>query len=349
MQRLYRHTKDYALVVPLLLLAVVGPRVFELFGLIQLSSFAAMALAALGLAFLWGYLGILNLGHSAFFGLGAYAYAIIAINMGGSTLAVLGAIAAPSLFAVILGYYLFFGRLTDVYLGVITLCVTLVLFSFLTSTADPAYRIGSAVLGGFNGMSAVPPLNWPGRPDDFLSVEATFRLCFLALTATFAALVFLRGSSIGRIMVAVRESELRSELLGYDVRRYKLLAFAVSAAVAGLGGALFTSVNGYVGPTAFDLNQASQFLLWVIAGGLGTLAGPAIASFAFQYIASILGTMQTINTQLIFGAIIIAFVLLKPRERILAAAAKLKQRVAAADGTPAPWQSAPSALGKAAE
>lgn len=325
MMGFFNRAKNYALVLPILLLALIGPHVFELFGLIQWSSFATMALAALGLAFLWGYLGILNLGHSAFFGLGAYTYAIIAINLGGSTLAVLGAVLVPTLFAVILGYYLFFGRLSDVYLGVITLCVTLVLFSFLTSTADPAYRIGSAVLGGFNGISAVPPLNWPGRPNDFLSVEATFQLCLLALAATFAMLVYLRNSSMGRIMIAVRESELRSELLGYDVRRFKLVAFMISASVAGLGGALFTSVNGYVGPTVFDLNQASQFLLWVIAGGLGSLGGPLLASFAFQFLASSLGTMQTINVQLIFGTIIIVFVLLKPRERLLGAVSKWKR------------------------
>ena len=93
-------------------------------------------------------------------------------------------------------------------------------------------------------------------------------------------------------MVAIRESELRSELLGYDVRLYKMLGFTVSAAVAGLAGCLFTAVNGYVGPSAFDLNQASQFLLWVIAGGLGTLAGPVIASFVFQYLQTYLGAGQ---------------------------------------------------------
>jgi len=80
-----------------------------------------------------------------------------------------------------------------------------------------------------------------------------------------------------------------------------------------LGGGLFTANNGYVGPTVFDINQASEFLLWVIAGGLGTLAGPMIASFAFQYLQTFLGTNQVLNTPLVFGAIIIFFVLLVPR------------------------------------
>jgi branched-chain amino acid transport system permease protein len=310
-----QHLRSYGFVLPVLLLAAFGPSVFEMFGLMQISSFAAMGLAVLGLAFVWGFLGVLSLGHAAFFGLGAYAYAIAVINLGESSYAVAAAIAVPALFSVLLGYFLFFGRVSDVYLGVITLCVTLVLYNFTSATADPAYHIGDALLGGFNGITAVPPLNVPGDAEAMLEVETMFRLCLILLALVYAGLVALRRSSLGRIMVAIRESELRSELLGYDVRLYKMLGFTVSAAVAGLAGALFTAVNGYVGPSAFDLNQASQFLLWVIAGGLGSLAGPVIASFVFQYLSACLGTTG-VNTDLVFGAIIMAFVLLKLRERL---------------------------------
>ena len=123
----------------------------------------------------------------------------------------------------------------------------------------------------------------------------------------------LRRSSVGRVLVAVRESEVRSELLGYDIRLYKLLGFLVSAAAAGLSGALFTALGGYVGPTVFGLNQASQFLLWVIAGGLGTLAGPMIASFGFQYLATFLGTSGLLESDIVFGLVILLFVLLAPQ------------------------------------
>ena len=307
--------KRYGFVLPVLVLAAIGPSVFEMFGLVQISSFAAMALAVLGLAFVWGFLGVLSLGHAAFFGLGAYAYAIAVINLGESSYAVAAAVAVPALFSVVLGYFLFFGRVSDVYLGVITLCVTLVLYNFTSATADPSYHIGAAPLGGFNGITAVPPLNWPGDPEAMLEVDTMFRLCLIVLALVYAGLVALRHSSIGRIMVAVRESELRSELLGYDVRLYKMLGFTVSAAVAGLAGALYTAVSGYVGPSAFDLNQASQFLLWVIAGGLGSLAGPVIASLVFQYVSTFLGTTG-VNTDLVFGAIIMLFVLLKLGDRL---------------------------------
>ena len=303
----------YGTALLLVVLAALGPFLLSQFNLLQLSSFAAMGLATLGLALAWGYVGILSFGHAAFFGLGAYAYAIAAINFGDSTLAIFLAILVPAAFSLLLGHFLFFGRVGDVYLAVITLCVTLILFSFTNSTADPWYRIGAATLGGFNGIDAVPPLNWPGTPDASLLPADMFRLCFLVLALTYYLIGRLLRSDTGRILIAIRENELRSELVGYDVRLYKLFAFVVSAAVAGLGGCLFTANNGYVGPTVFDINQASEFLLWVIAGGLGTLAGPMIASFGFQYLQTFLGTNQVLNTSLVFGAIIIFFVLLVPR------------------------------------
>lgn len=304
---------NFGFIALVVILAAVGPFLLDQFSVLQLSTFAAMALATLGLSLAWGYVGILSFGHAAFFGLGAYAYAITTVNLGDSTFAIPVAIALPAGFSLMLGYFLFFGRVGDVYLAVITLCVTLILFSFMNSTADPSYHIGSALLGGFNGIDAVPPLNWPGDPDAALMPSAMFRLCLLALAATYYLVRRLLRSDIGRVLVAIRENELRSELMGYDVRLYKMLAFTVSAAIAGLAGCLFTANSGYVGPTAFDLNQASEFLLWVVAGGLGTLVGPVLASFGFQYLQSYLGTNQILNTSLVFGAIIIFFVLAVPR------------------------------------
>jgi branched-chain amino acid transport system permease protein len=162
---------------------------------------------------------------------------IAAINFGDSTLAIFLAILVPAAFSLLLGHFLFFGRVGDVYLAVITLCVTLILFSFTNSTADPWYRIGAATLGGFNGIDAVPPLNWPGTPDASLLPADMFRLCFLVLALMYYLIGRLLRSDAGRILIAIRENELRSELVGYDVRLYKLFAFVVSAAVAGLGGA----------------------------------------------------------------------------------------------------------------
>jgi branched-chain amino acid transport system permease protein len=120
------------------------------------------ALFALSLGLLWGFAGILSFGHAAYFGLGAYTYAIASMNVGESTGPLLLAIVLPAAVAAVIGAMMFYGRISDVYMGVITLVVTLILFKFMSATAGDAYRIGSARLGGFNGIPAFPILNLPG-------------------------------------------------------------------------------------------------------------------------------------------------------------------------------------------
>ncbi len=114
---------------------------------------------------MWGFAGILSFGHAAYFGLGAYTYAIAAMTVGESTGPVLLAIVLPAAVAAVIGAMMFYGRISDVYMGVITLVVTLILFKFMNATAGDAYRIGSVKLGGFNGIPAFPILNLPGDPN----------------------------------------------------------------------------------------------------------------------------------------------------------------------------------------
>lgn len=310
---MYQVIANYRFFFFLILVAVSGPLFLEPFNLVAGAGYLALAIGGLGLAFVWGMLGVLSLGHTAFFGLGAYAYAICAMAAAEPAWGVLAAVVLPVTLALGLGCFLFFSRLSDVYLAIITLCIALILFSFFSSTSDPYYQIAGIPLGGFNGINGVPGLSVPGMPEVQLTIEQNFIFCGIALAATYAILTWLRMHRIGRVMLAVKENELRSDLLGYNVRRYKLLGYVISAAVAGLSGALYTSVSGFVGPNVFDLSQASQFVLWVIAGGVGTLAGPIIASVAFQCLATYLGTRQGVSTELVFGLIILGFVLLIPQ------------------------------------
>ncbi len=114
----------------------------DYFTLLQITLYAIFGILALSLAFIWGYGGILCFGHSAFFGLGAYAYAVAVINIGDSTAPALIAIALPALLAAALGYFMFYARISDVYVGVITLTVTLIFYNVINSTAGPQYHIG---------------------------------------------------------------------------------------------------------------------------------------------------------------------------------------------------------------
>jgi branched-chain amino acid transport system permease protein len=297
-------------------MAAIGvgvPLVVDQFGLLQLTVFAAMCILALSLGFVWGYGGILCFGQSAFFGLGAYTYAVMAINAGGSTLAALLAIVVPAVFAALLGYFMFYGRLSDVYLGVITLSVTLIFFNLMNSTAGDVYRVGKARLNGFNGMPSLPTLNVPGDPGRLLDPTETFYLVMALLVVVYVGLHLLLASHFGRVVVAIRENETRCELLGYDVRLHKLLVFTIGGGIAGLAGCLFANWGAFVSPNVFSLTTTSQIIIWVIVGGLGTLVGPIVGCLIMQYLATELGTQQLANTNLIFGIIFLAFVLLVPR------------------------------------
>ena len=289
------------------------PGVIDDFTLIQVTIYIVMSILAVSLGFIWGFGGILCFGQAAFFGLGAYTYAISVANMGDSSVPFLLSIVVPALFAALLGYVIFYGRLSDVYMGVITLTVTLILFNLINSTAGPEWKIGSAPLGGFNGIPAIAPLNWPGDVDATITPRGMFNLSLGLLIVVYAGLRVLIASRIGHVIVAIKENEQRAQLLGYDPRAYKLVVFTLGGAIAGLAGCLFANWGSFTSPTIFGLAQSAQIIIWVIVGGLGTLTGPVIGCVLIQWLTTQIGTQQTLNANLVLGAILVLFVLLVPK------------------------------------
>ena len=126
----------------MLALLFAGPQIFDLFVLLKVILFISTAMLALSMGFIWGFGGILCFGQSAFFGIGGYAYAIAVINMGESTVPLLLSVFVPAAFAMLLGYFMFYGRLSDIYLAVVTLAVTLIFYAFIRSTSGEEYAIG---------------------------------------------------------------------------------------------------------------------------------------------------------------------------------------------------------------
>jgi len=289
------------------------PVVLETFTLLELTVYVIMSILALSLAFIWGFGGILCFGQAAFFGIGAYTYAIASLNFGESTGAVLLAVAVPALFALALGSFMFYARISDVYLGVITLTVSLILFNLVNSTAGDQYRIGSAPLGGFNGIPSIPTLNVPFMPGSPLDPTQIFQVCVAALMLVYFGLRALLASHFGHVVVGIRENERRAELLGYDTRRFKLGAFVVGGAIAGLAGCLFANWGAFVSPTVFGLAQSAQIIIWIIVGGLGTLIGPIVGCFLIQWLTAWLGALNVINSNLVLGAVLVVFVLMVPK------------------------------------
>ncbi len=294
-----------------ILFLFLAPQIFELFTIINLTTALALALLALSLGLVWGYGGILCFGQVGFFGLGAYAYTIAAINFGDTTGAVFVAILVGAAAAAVLGYFMIYGRVSDVYLAVITLTFTLILYSLLRRTSGPEFKIGNALLGGFNGITS-PPLNIPGDVSSVLFPEDVFYVAMVMLILAYFGCIWLTRTHFGRVVVAIRENELRAELLGYDIRRYKLLVFTIGGGLAGLAGVLIANGIGRVTPDLFNLYNAALTIIWVIVGGRGTLIGPIIGAVGMFYLTFFLGTQSVINNNLVLGIILIVFVLVVP-------------------------------------
>ena len=307
------------MVIAGLLLMFGLPLVTDEFGLVQFTVFVAMAILALSQGFIWGYGGIMSFGQSAFFGIGGYAYAVAVINIGDSGLPFLLSIVVPAASAALLGYFMFYGRISDAYVGVITLTVTVILFNVMNSTAGDIYHIGTAQLGGFNGIPSVPPLNWPGDPSNSLDPGQIWYVSAGLLLIVYVVLRAILASRFGRVVVAIRENETRAMLLGYDPCLYKLITFAIGGGVAGLAGCVFVNWGGFISPPVFGLAQSAQIIIFVLLGGLGTLLGPILGAFAIQYLITQIGTQQTFNANLLLGAILVGFVLLVPQGVVPAA------------------------------
>ncbi len=293
-----------------LVLMVVLPLFMDSYTLVILSVYAMLGLS---LGFVWGYGGILCFGQAAFFGLGAYAYAIAAINFGEPWAPFFISIIVPAAFAAVLGAMLFYGRLSDVYLAVVTLVVTLILHKFMNSTAGEIYKLGTARLGGYNGIPGFETLTVPWDAGEYILDTNLFYFCFGLLVVVYALVRWVLRSPFGRIVIGIRENELRAELMGYDVRLIKTCAFSIGGGIAGLAGCLFANWAEIVTPNLFSLGQSAEIIIWVIVGGAGTLVGPMLGAAVLGYLKFLLGQQSLIDNTFILGAVLVFAVLLLPR------------------------------------
>lgn len=306
---------------------LVLPLVTEIYTIYSVSVYLIMAMLALSLGFVWGIGGILSFGQAAFFGIGGYTYALSAINMGSSTLPLLMAIALPAVVAALVGYFTFYGRVSDVYFGVISLILALILYNVVNSSSGSAYTIGVAPIGGYNGIPTVPSLNVPFAPEQQLDYGQFFYVAAFSLLIIYLLLRVLLLVKFGRVAAAVRENELRAELLGYDVRLYRLATFCIGAAIAGLAGALFAAWGNFIGPSVFSLSFSAQVIVWVVMGGLGTLVGPMIGAALIQAVITWLGDAKILEPMIVLGSIFLVLVLAVPKG-LVPSAVELWRRLA---------------------
>lgn len=285
----------------LALLALCPLVVSEYFASAVLARAMLLALLALSLDLAWGYAGILCLGQSAFFGVGAYAVAILGMRWDSSWALPAGialAVLLPALLAVVVGWFIFFGASSTLYVAIVTLALPVLL-----SAID--LRI-SGLTGGLTGLSGVPSFPWD-------SDAATYYLLLAVLAAVAAGLLWLVRSDFGRLLVAVRDNEQRARFLGYGTSAVRLVAFAGAAALAGLAGALYAPFNGFVSYDLLGLTLSTSAIVWVAIGGRGTVAGPLLGALLVNILEPTLNRAFPGFWQLILGLVFIAVILLFPK------------------------------------
>lgn len=291
------------------------------------------AFMALGLGLIWGYGGTLSFGQTAFFGVAGYAYGVISTNFGdayGLTIfALVAAVLVSAVLAAILGYFLFFGRISGVFLGIVTLSITLVFERFMSQTAGPEWHIGVARLNGFNGMGGMPSLTipWFGGDIALLPDVPLYYLTLALLVIAYLGLRMLVNSRFGNVVVAIRENPQRAEMLGYDIRVYQLVTFVIGSALAGLSGVLYTSWGNYITPASMGMTAAALPIVWVAVGGRGdlttTLIGTLVVLGGFQAL-TIYGSQYAL---VVMGVLLVLTVLLAPRGLIFALATLFSGRL----------------------
>ena len=316
------------------------------FALNRFGKFLCFAILALGLDLIWGYTGILSLGHGVFFGFGAYAIGMhLMLTIGtesvyGSALpdfmvwnqvkelplfwkpfysfgvALAGAVLVPTLFAFIFGFLAFRSRIKGVYFAIITQALAL--------CAWLVFNRNETNLGGTNGLTDFKQilgfrLSEPGTQ------RALYILTVLSLGAAYALCRWIIRSRAGRVLVAIRDSEQRVLFSGYSPANYKLFVFVISAALAGLAGALYVPQVGIITPAQIGVLPSLEMVIWVAVGGRGTLVGAALGAVGVNWARSVLTNYFPELWPFFLGGLFIAVVLLFP-DGLVGLFARMKDR-----------------------
>lgn len=299
-----------------LALVLAYPLVRGAYAASQLTLYYTYVFLALSLSLVWGYTGILSFGQVVFFGVAGYSYGIISLNVGGltgSTLGLVGSVVLTTVAAFALGYFMFYGGLRGDYVTITTLAVTVVLHVFMIQTAGDKWMIGDVSLGGANGIVGIPDVGvGVGEAGVVVSGVGFYYLVVALLVVTYLGMRVLVNGRAGYAMVAVREDEGRTEMLGYDTKRVKLLVWTAGGALAGVGGTLYTAWGNFVHPGVFELVFASLPVIWCSLGGRETLLGAMIGAIVIPWFSNELAITGSQWAIVIVGVLLLVTVLLFP-------------------------------------
>ncbi len=273
-----------------------------------LGKYLAFALLALALDLVWGYLGVLSLGHGAFFALGGYAMGMYLMRQIGDRgvygnaelpdfmvfmdlkelpwfwygfdnplFAFLMVMIVPAILAFVFGWLAFKSRVTGVYLSIITQALTYALML--------AFFRNDMGFGGNNGLTDFKDILGFDLQSDGTRIGLLI-ISYFALLGGYLLCRFIMNSRLGRVVISIRDSESRVRFIGYQVEQFKLFIFIVSAVLAAIAGALYVPQVGIINPGVFSPLFSIELVIWVAVGGRGTLYGAVIGAIIVNFASS---------------------------------------------------------------
>lgn len=308
----------------------------DAFVLNKYARYLVLGILAMALSLSWGYAGILNLGQAASFGLGSYCMAMalklrtIPVHTGKAglpdfmvwnnveqlpwfwvpfhslTFALIAGIAIPVLFSALLGWFVFRGRVTGVYVAIITLAALVVVNLLIIDQ--------QRFTGGFNGITDLAQLEIFGLTFDAYG-SSSYYLIAVCLTISLFFTLAVTKSKTGLILQAIRDHENRVRYFGYDVANFKIFAFSVSAGIAGLAGMLYTVLMEFASPTFLGVKLSLGVVIWCAVGGRQSLLGAMLGAIIVTGMQGALSESETFldTWTLIMGFLFVIVVLFLPK------------------------------------
>ncbi len=287
---------ETAIVIGLVIVfAVILPVILPGFRLRLLGRILALSIVALGIDLIWGYTGLLSLGHGIFFALGGYALAMhLKLQLPDGQLpefftlygvkqlpwfwhpfdsfsvTIIALIVIPGIVAGLLGYLVFRNRIKGVYFSIITQAALLVFFNFFNGQQK--------LINGTNGLKTDTETVFGMLASSDSAQKVFYIITVIAVVVVYYFCRWLTSGRFGRLLIAIRDDETRVRFSGYDPTGYKILVFAISGAIAGIAGALYTVQTGIITPKFMEVPFSIEMVIWVAVGGRATLIGAIIGT-----------------------------------------------------------------------
>lgn len=323
MQNLKKIGVERYIDVAVLIFLLIFPLLFSPFRTELMGKFIVYILFALSLDLLWGYTGLMSMGHAVLFGIGGYILALsFSVSQGvpsfmsrfgitklpvfflpltNSGVAFILGLIIPGIVAAFLGYFIFSSKVNGVFFSLITLALAQIFETFISNQQK--------YTNGFNGIGGLPRkliLNTN------LSLNQLYYIILGVVALVFLFCLWLTHSRFGKILQAIRENENRLTFLGYKPAAFKIVIYTISGMLAGLAGMLYIPVNSFISPTDVGLTFSTVVLVWVAVGGRGNLTGAVVGTLIINWLLTLLSEKISDYWMLLLGVIVLVIVFFVP-------------------------------------